>query len=247
MFRPCALVPVFDHERTAAGVLAALRAMGLKVIIVDDGSSVACAEALSALAAADPDDLTLSRLPENQGKGGAVMHGLRLAAQAGYSHALQVDADGQHALEDAAALLAAAQARPEAVVCGAPVFDPSSPLGRRLGRKLTNLWVWINTLSFDIPDAQCGFRVYPLAPCLKVLGSAELGKRMAFDIEILVRLHWQGSPVHCLPTRVRYPEGGRSHFRLLGDNWGISATHARLFFGMLRRSPGLLRRRWARA
>ncbi len=42
------------------------------------------------------DTLTLMRLPVNGGKGAAVMAGLRAARKAGYTHALQIDADGQH-------------------------------------------------------------------------------------------------------------------------------------------------------
>jgi hypothetical protein len=66
---------------------------------------------------------------------------------------------------------------------------------------------------------------------------------MDFDPEIAVRLYWEGVPVRALPTRVTYPEGGRSHFRLWQDNWLISWMHTRLVFGMLWRAPRLLRRR----
>jgi len=188
----------------------------------------------------------LVRRAENGGKGAAVQDGLRAAAALGYTHALQVDADGQHALPDAAAFARASLAQPQAVICGAPVYGDDVPRSRLYGRWLTRVWVWINTLSLDIPDAMCGFRVYPLTAVLPVINGTHVGRRMDFDIAILVRLHWRGVPMAWLPTRVVYPEGGVSHFKGLQDNLLISRMHARLFFGMLARSPALLWRRLTR-
>ena len=69
--------------------------------------------------------------------------------------------------------------------------------------------VWLETLSFDIVDSMCGFRVYPLAPTLALLDRQRLGPRMDFDTEILVRLHWRDVPMRWLPTRVSYPRRRR--------------------------------------
>jgi glycosyltransferase involved in cell wall biosynthesis len=218
-------------------------AQGLPCVLVDDGSEPSCAAALDALAAQPHTHLL--RRAVNGGKGAAVQDGLRAAAALGYTHALQVDADGQHALTDAAAFAAASRARPEALVCGAPLYGDDVPRSRLYGRWLTRVWVWINTLSLDIPDAMCGFRVYPLAAALPVIDGARVGRRMDFDIAVLVRLHWRGVAMVWLPTRVAYPEGGISHFQGLRDNLLISRMHARLFFGMLARSPALLWRRLA--
>ena len=239
----CALIPVYNHGTTVAAVHAQLVAQGLPCVLVDDGSEPSCAAALDALAAQPHTHLL--RRAVNGGKGAAVQDGLRAAAALGYTHALQVDADGQHALTDAAAFAAASRARPEALVCGAPLYGDDVPRSRLYGRWLTRVWVWINTLSLDIPDAMCGFRVYPLAAALPVIDGARVGRRMDFDIAVLVRLHWRGVAMVWLPTRVAYPEGGISHFQGLRDNLLISRMHARLFFGMLARSPALLWRRLA--
>ena len=168
--------------------------------------------------------------------------GLRDVAD-GCSHALQIDADGQHDADDVPRFLAEAQAHPDAVVNGRPVYDESVPKGRLVGRYATHVWVWINTLSFDIADSMCGFRAYPLAATIAMLDRESVGLRMDFDIEIIVRLHWAGVPVRNLPTRVTYPLDGVSHFDLWRDNLRISKMHARLFFGMLWRAPRLLLRR----
>ena len=242
MTRVCAIVPVYDHEQAIAATVAGVRAPGLPVILVDDGSGASCARELRRITAADP-QVSLVRLAANQGKGAAVMAGLQAARAAGYTHALQIDADGQHDSGDVPRFVAAALDEPRALICGRPVFDASVPRSRLYLRYLTHAMVWINTLSFDIPDSMCGLRVYPLSVVLPVIAAEPPGKRMDFDVELLVRLHWQGAAMRWIPTRVRYAADGISHFRLVRDNWLITIMHTRLFFGMLRRSPRLLARR----
>ncbi len=242
-FSLAAVVPVFNHETAVVAVVDALAAHGLFCFLVDDGSSEACRSALERLSLARPDSVSLLRLAVNQGKGAAVMAGARAAYARGFSHVLQVDADGQHDLGDLPVFMALAAENPGSVICGAPRFDASIPFARKYGRLLTSVWVWINSLSLAIEDALCGYRVYPLAALISVLDAARLGRRMDFDPEVLVRLSWAGARVLNLPTRVRYPTDGLSHFRMLQDNWLISLMHARLFFGMLPRAPGLLARK----
>ena len=240
-FRPVAVIPVYNHGEAVGGVVERVRANGLRCVLVDDGSGAECAAVLDALARAP--DVTLLRLPRNQGKGGAMMAGLRAAAAAGYTHALQIDADGQHDTADIPAFLAQAARSPAAVICGTPVYDDSIPAIRFYGRYASHLWVWISSLSFAIRDSMCGFRVYPLASVVALFDSVRLGRRMDFDPEVLVRLHWRGVEMVNLPTRVTYPRDGVSHFRYGFDNLLIVAMYVRLFFGMLLRAPLLLWRK----
>ncbi|WP_198120456.1 glycosyltransferase family 2 protein [Massilia rhizosphaerae] len=244
MFRPCVVIPVYNHEHAIQGVLAQVLAHGLPVILVDDGCSAACAAVLDQLAAGHPDRVVLERHAVNLGKGGAVLTGFARAERDGYSHVLQVDADGQHSVADVPRFLAAARAAPGAVIAGRPVYDESVPALRLYARYLTHVWVWINTLSLAIRDSMCGFRVYPVAPVLALARRRRLGLRMNFDIEILVRLYWDGLAIVNLPTRVGYPDDGVSHFKAWTDNVLISRLHMTLFFGMLPRIPSLLVRAW---
>ncbi|QSA98859.1 glycosyltransferase family 2 protein [Methylococcus sp. EFPC2] len=240
-FRPCAVVPVYNHEGPLPGIVARLREKALPVILVDDASAASCARLMDELATADA-GVDLIRHPRNRGKGGAVKSGLIAASARGYSHAVQVDADGQHDLDDLERMLDLARAHPNAVVAGQPIFDESVPKGRYYARYLTHVWVWINTLSLTIRDALCGYRVYPLAASVRLIENARLGERMDFDVEILIRLYWQGTPIVTLPTRVRYPQDGVSHFRPWLDNALLSLMQARMFFGMLLRLPSLIAR-----
>jgi hypothetical protein len=171
--------------------------------------------------------------------------GFRAAAERGHTHVLQVDADGQHDCADIPEFLGKGRWNPEAVIAGSPIWDDSVPRSRFYGRYATHIWVWINTLSFDIRDSMCGFRLYPLATLVPLLDEVRIGRRMDFDSDVIVRLHWRGVPVLNQPTRVTYPQDGISHFRLWRDNVLISAMHARLFLGMLWRSPLLLWRKVA--
>ncbi|WP_434466655.1 glycosyltransferase family 2 protein [Aeromonas dhakensis] len=229
---PCILIPCYNHAAPLAAVLARLAEFKLPCLLVDDGSEPVAAAALDALAAQHP-WVSLLRHPHNQGKGGAVMTGLRRAHELGFSHALQVDADGQHDLADLPALLAEARQHPAALVSGRPLYDDSVPKGRLYGRYITHVWVWIETLSFAIKDSMCGFRVYPLASTCALLERVALGRRMDFDTEVMVRLHWAGVPMRFVPTRVIYPVDGRSHFRLFRDNLDISWMHTRLVCRLL--------------
>ncbi|EST17528.1 glycosyl transferase 2 family protein [Pseudomonas putida S610] len=242
MHKPCAVIPVYNHEQAVPAVVDDLLRAGLPCVLVDDASDAGCAQVLARLA--EQTNVFLVTLPVNQGKGGAVMAGLREAARLGFSHALQVDADGQHDLGDVQTFLEHSRHAPQALVCGYPQYDDSVPKGRLYARYLTHVWVWINSLSLQIPDSMCGFRVYPLPATLALIDTVRLGKRMDFDPEILVRLAWRNQPMRWLPTRVHYPQDGLSHFRLVHDNALISKMHAKLFFGMLVRAPAILWRRW---
>lgn len=242
-FRPLVVIPVYNHERGLASMLEGLRASGLPSLLIDDGSDTDCADALTAMVAAHGDWLSLHRLAKNAGKGGAMLAGFRWAQQRGYSHVLQIDADGQHNPAELPRFAAAARTHPQALVLGHPLYADDVPRARLIGRYATHIWVWINTVSFAIRDSMCGLRVYPLAAVQALLEREAVGRRMDFDTEIAVRLLWRGSAVLNLATPVRYPADGVSHFRLWRDNWMISRMHARLFFGMLLRLPRLLLQR----
>ncbi len=241
--RPCLLVPVYNHGSLLAATFSRLRRHGLPCLVVDDGSDAATAAAIDALAAREP-SVTVFRLPQNRGKGVAVLHGIAQAARLGYTHALQVDADGQHDADDIPALLALAEREPQALVSGWPQYGDDMPRARRYGRWVTHVWVWVETLSFSIKDSMCGFRVYPVAATQALAQRVRIGARMNFDTDILVRLYWEGVPVRFVKTRVHYPPDGISHFDVLRDNVRISLMHTKLVAGMLWRLPRLLARRW---
>lgn len=239
----CIVVPHYDHVEQFATVLPHLALQGLPLVIVDDHSPADVFARLLALIEKGAPGAIVRRLDFNHGKGGAVQAGLRAARDAGYSHAVQVDADGQHDLDEIAALAAEAGRHPHAIVCAEPRFGEDMPALRRYARYLTLALCQLETLSREIRDPMCGFRVYPLQETLEICDRARLGLRMDFDPEILVRAVWTGIPLRYLPVRVVYPEHGSSHFLYLQDNLLISWMHTRLIFGMVLRLPELVRRK----
>ncbi len=225
-FRPCGLVPTYDNPRTLRKVVERIRAFLPDVVVVDDGSA---AEGREAAAALGREGLAhVHHRERNGGKGAAVKTGFEVAHRLGFTHALQVDADGQHAIEDIPRFLEAARRQPEALVLGAPLFDATAPKARLRARQITCFWTNLETGGKVIEDPMCGFRLYPVEPALRCGAS---GERMDFDPEIAVRLVWMGLPVVNIPTRVHYvseEEGGVSHFQLFWDNVRISWMHTRL-------------------
>jgi len=233
-FRCCAIVPTYDNPDTIGAVVDEVRARIADVIVVDDGSSApgyAAVEALSSL-----HNVRVHHRTTNGGKGAAVKDGLRMAAEMKFTHAFQIDADGQHDLEDIPRFLEAARSAPWALIMGSPVFGDEAPWSRVLGRRITCFWTRIETYGRRaIHDPLCGFRIYPVGEALR---TETKGNAMDFDPEIAVRLVWQNVPVVNLLTRVRYFDremGGVSHFRLLRDNVQISWMHTRLVTGAILR------------
>ena len=243
-FEPALLVPCYNHGRQIEATLAALKPCGLPCLLVDDGSDAETAGTLDELAA-QHDWVRLVRLPCNRGKGAAVAAGIEAAREQGYSHVLQIDADGQHAIDDVPRLLEIAAERPDALVSGRPIYGDDIPAARFYGRYVTHVLVWLETLSLDITDSMCGFRVYPVEPTWRLLSGHAIGRRMDFDTDIMVRLYWAGTPVVFLDTCVSYPESGVSHFHYLSDNLRIAWMHVRLVGGMILRLPRLLARRFS--
>ena len=233
-FRPCILIPTYNNPATLRGVVERARADCPDIVVIDDHSADEGRRAVAALTA---EGLAQGRrLPENRGKGGAVKAGFEFARELGFTHALQVDADGQHCFEDIPRFLAAARAHPEALVLGAPVFDETAPKSRLRGRQISIFWTTLETgFRRIIDDPCCGFRVYPLAPAIAAGARTD---RMEFDPEIAVRMAWAGVPVLNLPTRVRYltaEEGGVSHFRPFHDNALMSWMHTRMVCALIAR------------
>lgn len=215
------------------------------VWVVVDGSTDGTAEGLQRMAAEDP-QLKVIVLPENRGKGSAVLAGLQAAQQAGFTHALAMDSDGQHPADLIPAFMQESQARPDAMILGKPVFDASAPLLRVRGRRVSNGWTNLETLGAGVGDSLFGFRVYPIAELVAVMRRQPWMRRFDFDTEAVVRLAWRGvAPVNVdAPVKYLRPEeGGVSHFNYLRDNALLTWMHTRLVLEFLMRLPLLVLRR----
>jgi hypothetical protein len=239
------VIPSYDTGPKVYETVQSARAQWAPVWVVVDGSTDGTADGLRRMAATDP-LLRLIVLPVNAGKGTAVLTGIEAAQAAGCTHALTMDADGQHPADLIPAFMAESIARPDAMVLGEPIFDASAPLLRVRGRKVSNGWTNLETLGAGIHDSLYGFRVYPIGPLARLMHAHRWMRRFDFDTEAVVRLAWEGvAPVN-LPAPVRYltaAEGGVSHFRYGRDNVLLAWMHARLMAGFVLRLPLLAWRR----
>lgn len=242
MIDPCLLIPIYNHKDTIGAVLEQAASFRLPCIIVNDGSDLATRRSLE-----DQEKqrkwVQILHLARHAGKGKAVQAGLLHASDMGYSHAVLIDADGQHNVRDIPRFLGEAAAHPTALILGNPLFGEDAPRSRVVGRKISHFWVGVETLSRAMGDSLCGFRVYPVAAAVALIAQAPLGAGMEFDTEIAVRLYWAGVPVRNVETAVIYPKNGLSHFRVVRDNLRIGWLHTRLCAGTLFRLPRLLRMR----
>ncbi len=241
------LIPSYNPGARVYETVRGARRFWNPVWVIVDGSTDGTAEQLQQLAAQDS-GISVVVSTSNQGKGAAVLRGLDLAAERGFTHALTMDSDGQHPAELIAEFMATSMRSPECMILGSPVFDASAPALRVKGRQVSNWWANLETLWSGIGDSLFGFRVYPIGPLRQAMHRQPFMRRFDFDPEAVVRLRWMGVKPVNLPAPVRYfsvEEGGVSHFNYLRDNALLTWMHARLFFGFLLRLPWLVARKLA--
>ncbi len=239
------LIPSYNPGPRVLETVAAARAQWAPVWVVVDGSTDGTAAELLVMAGEDPHLLVLV-LPENRGKGAAVLHGVRQALRAGFTHVLTMDSDGQHPAAQIPQFMLASAEAPEAMILGEPLFDADAPRLRVHGRRISNWWTNLETLWAGVHDSLFGFRVYPVTPLERVMRRQPWMRRFDFDVEIAVRLSWYGLPCVNIPAAVRYfptAEGGVSHFRYGRDNVLLTWMHVRLVAEFLVRLPVLVTRR----
>ena len=219
------LIPSYDTGRRLVQTAAEARAAWDPVWVVIDGSTDDSDRGLETI------DVRVLKLPHNAGKGAAIRHGVAAAVQAGFTHVLTMDADGQHPAASIPAFMQASADRPDALVLGLPVFAQDAPALRVKGRRISNWWANLETGWAGIGDSLFGFRVYPAGPLLAVLSGSAWMRRFDFDAEAAVRLCWRGLPLVNIPAPVRYlsaAEGGVSHFHYWRDNVLLTWMHMRL-------------------
>jgi glycosyltransferase involved in cell wall biosynthesis len=219
--RICVIVPVFDHGLTIQGVVRGAKAV-LPVIAVDDGSTDQTPKVLAA-----ERGITRLTLPKNQGKAAALKAGFAKAEELGFTHAITIDADGQHPVEALEDFVTACRRQPNAFIIGVRNLKAAhAPMPRRISNALSTFWFRFET-GVKLTDTQCGFRVYPLAA---IRGLKVDSDRYAFELEVMVKAAWAGIPLVPQPVPVDYeaPTSQMSHFDPLRDFLRISRVHSRL-------------------
>lgn len=239
------LIPSYNPGPIVVETVRAARQYWNPVWVVVDGSTDESPALLQDMAQ-DDDGLRILTLPRNNGKGAAVLHGLQQAKQLGYTHVLTMDSDGQHPATLIPTFMQASQEQPRAMVLGVPIFAADAPRARVYGRKISNFWAQFETLWHGIGDSLYGFRVYPIAPLMRIMQGQHWMRRFDFDPEAAVRMAWAGVPARNIQAPVRYidtAQGGVSHFQYLRDNVLLTWMHLRLLAGFIWRLPLLIYRK----
>ena len=236
------IIPRYNTGAKLADTVRQALAHWQPVWVVMDGSTDDSAAALKTLVWPES-TLRIIYLERNSGKGAAVLQAMLAAEREGFTHALVLDADGQHASADITRFMQASQKNPGAMILGVPEFAADAPASRRHGRLVGNWWANLETFWGGIGDSLFGFRVYPIRESVHILKSIRGARRFDFDTELAVRLFWAGVVPLNLSTPVQYfkpAEGGSSHFHYLRDNLLLIRRHTLLVLEMLPQ----LRRIW---
>lgn len=216
------VIPVFNNGATVQAVARACRAEVPHVVVVDDGSTDADVAALL-----DGAGVTVLRHAVNQGKGRALLTGLRHVREQGGEFMLTLDADGQHHPADIRKFFPVLASNPAAIVLGARRMEAQHvPAASRFGMRFSNFWLRLET-GVAMKDTQSGFRAYPV----RYISQLDFNSsRYDFEVEVLARAAWAGVEVLSVDVDVTYAEPGRriSHFRPFLDNLRISLLHVRL-------------------
>jgi len=244
-FRPLILIPSYNSGATLRQTITSYLPFGIPVWVVIDGSTDNSSLQIESLQTTHQDQFRILYLAINSGKGAAILHGLKEALAAGFTHILTTEAEGQHPANSVPQFLALSHAQPEAAILGRPFSDSPTPLLRTNYQTIANFCANLQTLGWGIDDAQFGMRLYPAKDLMAVFDSTNFARRCDFNPETAVRLAWLGVPVINLPTPAHHPfqqDATSSCVQKLRNLLLLSFMQLRLFAGFLIRLPFLLSR-----
>ena len=214
----CVIIPVYNNEKTIKDVVLQSKKYISQVIVINDGSSDKTGEILNSI-----DGIVLENFAENCGKGTALQRGFEIARDLGFTHAITLDADGQHFPEWIEKAVAECEKNPDALLIGARIGEicgENAPKKNIRARKFGNIWIKIYT-GFKLSDTQSGMRVYPVEKMRDIKFKTP---RFEFEQEVLVKSAWAGIKLaeFAIPQFYQSAEERVSHYRVFQDSVRIS-------------------------
>lgn len=215
--RLCVIIPTYNNAGTVKQVIEDVLDFCREVIVVNDGSTDDTATVLESLSA----PVTVVSYQQNRGKGHALVAGFRRARQMGFTHAITMDADGQHFADDLPRFMEKLDTCDDAIIVGTRnLTEENMPRQNTFANRFSNFWFRLQT-GIDLPDTQSGYRLYTLA---SLRGLGLITSRYEAELELLVFAAWAGTQISWVPVKVYYPpaEERVTHFRPVYDFVRIS-------------------------
>ncbi len=210
------IIPCFNAGNRLKGAVENALAQVNRVIVVDDGSTDGCMEAIAGL------PVQLITFKNNRGKGHALIAGIRTALEAeGAGVVALMDADGQHDAAELPGLYQCFQSENADLVIGARTFDREQvPWRSRFGNKVT-AWVMGILCGRHLPDTQCGYRLLSLRFAQRFVDKVP-GGRYETEMRMLLLAISEGFNIVSTPIATLYEPGNvSSHFRKIRDSFRI--------------------------
>lgn len=193
--RFCVVLPAFREAKTIRSLTERIFALGLKVVVVDDGSDDATSSEAEAAGA------VVVRHPVNRGKGVALTTGFEWAHAHGFEAAVTLDSDGQHDPDEILQFIEAYQRTGIPVLIGNRMWNPvGMPWIRRWTNRVMS-WMLSREMNQYIPDTQCGYR---LIRCDLVPFVSARSERFAAESEILLRMAERGIRIDSVRIKTIY-------------------------------------------
>ena len=216
----CAIIPTYNHRKKLGEIISALPE-GVCAIVVDDGSNPPIM--------LNSDRAMLFRFEKNCGKAHALKFAFEKSYSMGFTHAITLDADGQHPPSLVPDFISCANANPDSLILGVRDFDNSAiPPARKFMNKFSNFWFWAET-GKHAGDTQCGFRCYPLKQILSL--NMDFGG-FVFETELLVKAVWADVDIKEIKIPAIYDDEtvAGSHYRPVVDTFRFTMMNTKLFF-----------------
>lgn len=191
-----ALIPCYREERHIRSVAGKAREEVDSVLVVDDGSADRTSEEAAAAG------VEVIRHERNQGKGAAIKTGLSaLIKRPGVTWIIILDGDGQHLPSEIPRFIEIAKEGAEMIVGNRMTDVRTMPLVRKLTNQ-TMSWLISKVAGQQIPDSQCGFRMFSsqLAGAFLELPSSNFD----FESEMLVLAARRGTRIAAAPVSTIY-------------------------------------------
>ena len=224
----CVIIPTYNNAGTIKQVIEDVLRFCHHVIVVNDGSTDHTSEILHHLSL----PIEIISYQKNKGKGHALVEGFRFAIHQGFTHAITIDADGQHFAEDIPCLISGLERCGNGIIVGCRnLSEENMPRKNTFANRFSNFWFYLQT-GINLSDTQSGYRLYTLS---SLRGLSLITSRYEAELELLVWAAWAGTTITSVPVRVYYPPVNErvSHFRPVYDFFRISVLNTLLCIGAI--------------